>query len=88
MNIKVQKSKVQGKVNIPGSKSDIHRLIIAASLAKGVSIIKNVTLSSDIETTINVCTNLGAIIKQKENTLIIEGIKDFTKVVSNKLECM
>ena len=45
MNIKVRKSKSQGVVVLPASKSDMHRAIFAACLAKNESIIENITLS-------------------------------------------
>ena len=85
MNIKVQKSKVKGEIFLPASKSDMHRAILSASLASGTSIISNITLSNDVKVTINVLQKLGANIKQEENNLIIQGISDFSNVVSNEL---
>ena len=85
MNIKVQKSKAKGEVLLPFSKSDLHRAIISSSLAKGISTISNISLSNDVEVTINALRSLGANIKQEENKLIIQGINNFSKVVSNEL---
>lgn len=49
-----------GSVNIPPSKSDVHRAIICAALAKGVSKISPVALSNDIKATIECIKALGA----------------------------
>ena len=87
MNIVVNNSKCQGEVKIPTSKSDLHRAIFAASLAKGTSIIQNVTLSNDVNATINAFRNLGATITHKDDTLIIEGLKDFENRISNRINC-
>ncbi len=77
MNVKVMPSKISGSVTVPPSKSASHRAIIAAALAKGESVIKNVDLSSDILATIGACENLGCDIKMektgKYNTLYIKG---------------
>lgn len=49
-----------GSVNIPPSKSDVHRAIICAALANGVSKISPVALSNDIKATIECIKALGA----------------------------
>ena len=86
MNIIVHNSKCKGEIVIPPSKSDMHRAIISASLSKGKSVIKNVSLSQDIEATINAFKALGASITFKDNTLFIEGI-DFNNVKSSEIDC-
>ena len=48
MNVIIKPKKLNGNVTIPPSKSLSHRAIIAASLAKGTSIISNVLFSKDI----------------------------------------
>lgn len=87
MNIIVRKSKSRGSINIPASKSDLHRAIIAASLANGTSIIQNATFSNDIEATINAVKTLGASVKLEKNTLIIQGIQNFNNHFSNVIDC-
>lgn len=88
MNIVVNYSKCNGEVKIPASKSDLHRAIFAASLAKGTSVIRNVTLSNDVNATMNAFRTLGAKITHKDDTLIIEGLQDFESRVSNRINCM
>ena len=74
MNIKVRKSKSQGVVVLPASKSDMHRAIFAACLAKGESIIENITLSDDVNASIDIFRNLGAIITQKMIDCLLKGL--------------
>jgi 3-phosphoshikimate 1-carboxyvinyltransferase len=66
-------SKLQGIINIPASKSMCHRAMLCAGLSDGISIIKNVIFSKDIEATRGVIENLGVNVKVNENTLVIEG---------------
>ncbi len=73
MKVTIQPKQLKGTVLIPPSKSLSHRAIIAASLAKGESIISNVMLSKDIEATIKGMTALGASIKVEDTTLRITG---------------
>ena len=86
MNIIVHNSKCNGEINITPSKSDMHRAIICSALSKGKSVINNVTLSLDIEATINAFKVLGANISFVDNTLFVEGI-DFNNIKGNEIEC-
>lgn len=77
--ISILKSTSSGRINLPASKSDAHRKIICASLSVGESsILTNVTLSNDINATIECMRTLGADIKFEDNKLFITGIKDLT----------
>ncbi|MDE7213528.1 MAG: 3-phosphoshikimate 1-carboxyvinyltransferase [Anaeroplasmataceae bacterium] len=73
MNVTIHPKKLKGTVAIPPSKSLSHRAIIAASLAKGESIISNVMFSKDILATIEGMKALGAQIKVEGTTLRIRG---------------
>ena len=87
MKIIVNYSRSRGEVLIPASKSDLHRAIFAASLANGTSVIKNITLSNDINATIDAFKALGANIIQKDDTLIINGISDFNSSINKVIDC-
>jgi 3-phosphoshikimate 1-carboxyvinyltransferase len=52
MNVLITPGKLSGTILIPPSKSEIHRAVIAASLAKGKSVISNVSYSDDVNATI------------------------------------
>lgn len=64
---------VGGYIRIPSSKSLCHRAIICAALAEGTSVIRNVTVSKDIEATLNAMELLGAQAHWNEDTLMITG---------------
>lgn len=81
-------SNKRGPVKIPSSKSLGHRAILCAALSKGVSHIRNLSFSKDIEATLNAITELGAKIFRFEDELIIEGIGDFNNYSNNPIDCM
>lgn len=75
-----------GTVNVPPSKSDVHRAIICAAMAKGVSKISPVALSNDIKATISCIKALGATATLEDNVLTVDG----TNMYKNKtalLDC-
>lgn len=75
-----------GTVNVPPSKSDVHRAIICAAMANGVSRISPVALSNDIKATIGCIKALGADAVLENNVLTVDG----TNMYKNKtalLEC-
>ena len=59
MNLKVTPTKLTGSVTPPPSKSQAHRLIIAAALAGGVSTLHNLAFSQDITATLNCMAAMG-----------------------------
>jgi len=61
-----------GEVNISGAKNAVLKLIAAALLIKGVSVIHNVPDLSDVETMIDLITCLGAKTKYSKLTQTIE----------------
>ena len=73
MNLTVFPSKLSGSVLVPPSKSFSHRAIFAALLCRGESVLKNVALSNDIKSTLNVVEKLGASYKFSNNILKIYG---------------
>ena len=65
---------IEGSINIIGDKSISHRTVILGSLAEGISKIKNVLLSGDTLSTINIFRQLGVNISNpSENYIEIEG---------------
>lgn len=67
-----------GTVNIPPSKSDVHRAIICAALSKGKCTISPVALSNDIKATIGVIEDMGGTAKIDGDTLTIDGTNIFS----------
>ena len=74
MNVIITPTPLKGRVAVPPSKSQAHRLIIAAGLAEGESVIKNVSYSQDIEATIRCMTELGAAFTRDGSTLTVQGM--------------
>ena len=60
MKVTITPRKLSGTVQPPSSKSQSHRLIIAAALAKGESRLHNISPSQDITATLRCMTALGA----------------------------
>ena len=79
MKVRVYPGFAQGRIDVPPSKSLLHRSIICACMAKGKSIIKNIVMSEDIKATINAFKTLGVKIEKLENSLeiISSGILPF-----------
>ena len=74
LTIKLKKSKLSGEVIFPPSKSDSHRLLIAAALAEGESIIRGINRCDDVLATIASLRSLGADISLEGDTAIVKGI--------------
>ena len=74
MNITIFPGLLRGTVTPPPSKSQAHRLIIAAALAGGESRIANVALSQDILATLSCMEGLGAGWNRGEDgTVTVQG---------------
>ncbi|MDR0931316.1 MAG: 3-phosphoshikimate 1-carboxyvinyltransferase [Clostridiales bacterium] len=71
--ITIRRSKLQGKVIAPPSKSVAHRAIICASMASGKSVVRNVDFSEDILATIDVMRAFGAEIECGEREVYINN---------------
>lgn len=76
MNIKITPKKLKGEVTVPPSKSVAHRMIIAAALARGKSVISNLYPSVDILATMDCMRALGAKIDFNDGTAVVEGITE------------
>lgn len=71
--------KLSGTIDVPPSKSDTHRAIICALMAKDICEIYPIDLSNDIMSTINAAEALGAYVKVVKNRLIIDSRLAFSK---------
>lgn len=75
MDVRINPRPLRGTVTPPPSKSMAHRLLIAAALAEGVSTVRNVALSQDIEATLRCITALGCRWEQPEPDVVrIRGV--------------
>ena len=90
MNLKINpiSNSLNGEIIAPGSKSYSHRAFIAASLADGISIIKNPLKSGDVEVTMNILKILGVkILEKTDNTYIIKSGKASYRSYKKTLDC-
>lgn len=71
----------------PPSKSAAHRALICAGLAKGESVIENLSLSDDIAATVDCLQALGAHIHIDGNTAHVTGCTPTTRQKSTTLPC-
>ena len=74
MDITITPTKLAGAVIPPPSKSQAHRLLIAAALADGVSRLDNVAFSQDIQATIDCLEHLGAEFVRDGSTVTVHGM--------------
>ena len=74
MDVQITPRRLSGVVTPPPSKSLAHRWILAAALAAGTSVVKNVAFSEDIEATLRCMEALGASWETREDRLQIAGI--------------
>lgn len=73
MHFQIRRSKLQGSLTIPPSKSHTLRAILFASLADGESTIINYLVSPDTNAMLNACMAIGAEITITPNVLKIKG---------------
>ncbi len=74
MTVTIKPSVARGKVAAPPSKSMAHRLLIAAGLSNGKSVIKGISPSKDVTATLNCLKALGAEYEINGDTVILNGI--------------
>lgn len=87
MELIVEKSKLNGKVAIPGSKSHTIRAIAIASLARGTSKIRNPLVSSDTLSAANCYQALGAEIDTSNDDIwTVTGTAGNLKCLNNTID--
>ena len=87
MNITIMPTLLSGVIRPPASKSQAHRLIIAAALAEGESTISHVNVSQDITATLRCMETLGAKARWLDDTTVkITGISEST-VPTGEMDC-
>jgi 3-phosphoshikimate 1-carboxyvinyltransferase len=80
--------RLKGEITAPGSKSYSHRAFIAASLAEGLSVIRNPLILGDVQTTINNLQELGVnIFKSSNNSFVVKSDKTIFNPVKKPLDC-
>lgn len=87
MKILITPAKLSGAVTVPPSKSQSHRAIIAAAMAKGKSVINNIILSDDVLATVEAMEKIGVKIIHNHHQLIIHGVSRIVFSDDNFIDC-
>lgn len=75
MKVTVTPGKVEGTVKANASKSYAHRYLMASALSDKSVYITNLTISEDVQTTIDAIKALGAKIDTNENGIVVHPVK-------------
>ena len=73
MKYEIKPSRASGSIEAPRSKSYAHRLLIAAALSDGVSVIEGITDCEDVLATVDCLRTLGAKIEIKDGKYTVAG---------------
>ncbi len=65
--------RIKGELRFGGDKSVSHRAVIFAAMAEGESVIRNLSLSADVESSIRCLEALGAKFEKKDDELFVTG---------------
>ena len=76
MDIKLTPSRLEGKIRAISSKSDAHRILIAAALSDKTTVIHCNSDSDDIRATISCLNSLGAKITRNGDTITVVPISE------------
>lgn len=87
MTITITPTRLRGAITPPPSKSQAHRLLIAAALAGGESHITNLSYSQDILATLSCLEQLGAGIVREESAVRIQGLRPQRAGTLPHLDC-
>ena len=79
---------IKGDISLPGDKSISHRALIFSGMAKGTSVINNLSDGIDVQSTINCLKLLGVKFNKDKESIKVEGVglKGF-QVPSRPLDC-
>ena len=88
MKITITPRRLRGTITPPPSKSQAHRLLIAAALGSGDSVISNISLSQDITATLSCMEALGAQVRwQDDTTVALTGIGGLRQENRPTMDC-
>lgn len=79
MKIKIEKSRAEGRLTAPPSKSMAHRLLICAAMSEGTSIIRGISSCEDVGATLDCLDALGIETKRDGNDVTVIG-KSFRQI--------
>ncbi len=88
MNVTIQPSKINGRLQAPASKSSMQRACAAALLHNGQTIITNAGKSNDDLAALEIIQKLGAkILSQNDDSITVQGNDNFTPLGDGGINC-
>lgn len=87
MKIKVHPQKAQGVIAAPPSKSMAHRMLMGAGLSDGTCVVRNIELSEDVKSTLEILGELGASYEIEDRSVRIQGIGKRKIYSKQELNC-
>jgi 3-phosphoshikimate 1-carboxyvinyltransferase len=66
--------RVAGELSVPGDKSISHRALICSALAPGISVVRGILMSADVQSTAGVLRSLGVHIPPLDTSIEIGGV--------------
>jgi 3-phosphoshikimate 1-carboxyvinyltransferase len=87
MKLKIEKGVARGRINAPPSKSMAHRLLIAAAMCDGVSVVRGVSDCDDVNATVDCLSALGAKFSRSGNDVTVYGCDMRGAKASSPLVC-
>ena len=87
MKAVIEKSRIQGSIVVPPSKSIGHRLLILAAQTEGETRIENLPLNEDIGATCDCLQALGARIQWQDRTAVVKGQESLKRAEERVLPC-
>jgi 3-phosphoshikimate 1-carboxyvinyltransferase len=85
-SIVIDPGKIDGGTSIPPSKSQTHRALIFASMAKGASLVHNILKSPDTDALMEALKLIGVRLTQNGEQLHIEGLNGSIQEAENILD--
>ena len=87
MNLRIHKAVLKGAVNAPPSKSMAHRLLIAAALSRGTSVIRGISDCDDVKATVKCLEALGVKIQKSDGAITVSGVDVTAITPQSTLDC-
>lgn len=87
MTVTIYPSRTKGTVAAPPSKSMAHRLLIAAGLAEGESVVTGIAPSEDVLATVDCLRALGTTLTYENDTVKVTGIGGKVRAKKPHLPC-
>ncbi len=87
MDIIIEKGRACGAVNAPPSKSMAHRLLIAAAISQGQSLVRGISDCEDVKATLDCLTALGIRTERRGSDILVHGRDPRTLCPNGPLYC-